>query len=58
MDIQKTDQEPVMYARSRLTAGGNTTIINGDEDDTLAASYELAPVQMAPGSEGWHPSGG
>jgi len=58
MSIQPNDYDPAMNAPSGKTVGGNEQIINGDEGDTPAASYNLTPMQMAPGSESYHPGGG
>ena len=49
MAIEPTDFEPVMPAPSGLTTGGNRNLVNGDEDDTPAASYERIGIRRAGG---------
>lgn len=58
MSIQPNDYDPAMNAPANKTIGGNANVINGDEGDTPASNYNLTPMVMAEGSEGWHPNGG
>lgn len=43
--MQKTYDEPVMAAAKATTVGGNTTIVNGPECDTLARTWESTPFR-------------